>query len=115
MKTFAWYALSAAAIIGAIALAVVAFVGSLGRQAVLVSAALALVVQLVAFGIARQFRTAERMMLGWGLGTILRFVALVLYGLVVARLWRAPLAPALLSFVTFLFVTTIVEPVFLTR
>jgi hypothetical protein len=115
MKIFAAYALTAAVIIAAVAAAASAFAGLMGRRAVLVSAALALAVQLVAFAIARRFRTREKMMLGWGLGSMLRFGALVLYGLVVARLWRAPVAPALLSFVAFLFVTTIVEPVFLTR
>ena len=114
MKVFAWYALTAALVIAALATAALAFAGIMGRRVVLVSAALALAVQLVTFAVARRFGR-DRIMLGWGLGSLLRFAALVLYGVVVARLWRAPVAPALLSFVTFLFVTTMVEPVFLTR
>ncbi len=115
MRMFAWYGLTTAGIIAVFALGVVAFVGEVGRRAVVMSALVALVVQLAAFAIARAFRGRRQLMLGWGLGSLLRFVVLVLYGVVAARLLHAPMAPALLSFVAFLFVTTIVEPVFLTR
>ena len=54
-------------------------------------------------------------LLRWGLGSILRLLAVVLYGVVVAKLLPHSLAPALLSFVAFLFLTTVVEPVFLRR
>lgn len=111
---FAWYGLAATAIIAAIAGAAAAFLAD-ARRAVIVSALVALLVQLLAFAIARHFRARQQVLLGWGLGSLLRFAALVLYGVFVARLWRAPIAPTLLSFVVFLFVTTIVEPVFLTR
>ena len=90
------------------------FTDSAGRQTVIVSAALALVVQMSAFAVARGMRE-RHLMLGWGLGSVMRFAALVLYAVIVARLWRAPVAPALLSFVGILFVTTVVEPVFLKR
>jgi hypothetical protein len=99
------------AIIGAIAWATT---GLAGRQAVEVSAALALIVQLMAFMVARLF-LRRNLMLGWGLGSVIRVVALVLYAVVVAKLWRAPMTPALLSFAAFLFVTTVVEPIFLRR
>ena len=85
-----------------------------GRTTILASAGLALVVQMATFGVARALRE-RHLMLGWGLGSVLRLGALVLYGVFVARLWRAPVAPALLSFVGILFVTTVVEPVFLKR
>lgn len=85
-----------------------------GRLAIMTSASLAFVVQLATFGVARVFQRRS-VMLGWGLGSALRFLVLVLYAIVLARLWRAPMAPALLSFVTFLFATTVVEPVFLRR
>jgi hypothetical protein len=114
MRSFGLYAMSclvAIALMGAIAWA---FVGPVGQQAVLASASLALTVQLVAFGIARQLQR-QNLMLGWGLGSVLRLVALVLYAVVVAKLWRAPITPALLSFAAFLFVTTVFEPVFLKR
>jgi hypothetical protein len=114
MRGFAEYLVSCVliiAIIGAIAWGISS---PAGRQAVLVSAALALVLQLLAFGVARSLQR-RNLLLGWGLGSTLRLVALVLYAVAVAKLWRAPIGPALLSFVAFLFVTTVVEPVFLRR
>lgn len=114
MKPFGLYLLAvlgAVAAVGAVAWAVT---DAAGRQAVLVSAALAVVVQMAAFAVARVLQP-RNLMLGWGLGSVLRLTALVLYAVVVARLWRAPITPALLSFVAFLFVTTVVEPVFLKR
>ena len=99
------------AILGTIAWMVV---GPESQAVVLMSAGLTLVVQLVSFAVARLF-LKKNFMLGWGLGSLLRLVVLVIYAVVVARLWRAPATPALLSFVVFLFVTTVVEPVFLRR
>lgn len=99
----------AVALMGAIAWALVA---PAARQVLLVSAALAVVVQLVAFTVARLLQR-RNLMLGWGLGSLLRLVVLVVYAILVAKVWQAPLAPALLSFVAFLFVTTVFEPVFL--
>lgn len=116
MKPYAQYGglcLLIIAVVGAIAAAFTAGEGG-GRQAILASAALALVVQLLAFGVARLLQP-RHLLLGWGLGSVMRLVALVLYAVVVAKLWRAPITPALLSFAAFLFVTTVVEPVFLKR
>ena len=98
------------AVVGAIAWAVKPGNG----EAIALSAGLALVVQLLAFSIAR-LAQPKNMMVGWGLGSALRLLAVVLYGVVVAKLWRASMAPALLSFVAFLFLTMVVEPVFLKR
>ena len=114
MKTFGLYVLSCMVIIVLLGAIAFAFAGPTGRQVVVVSAALALAVQTVAFTVARLLQR-QNLMLGWGLGSILRLVALVLYALVLAKLWRAPITPALLSFAAFLFVTTVVEPVFLKR
>ena len=114
MRGFAEYFVSCVlliAIIGAIAWGVSQ---PRGQQAVLISAALALVIQMVAFGVARLLQR-RNFLLGWGLGSVLRLVALVLYAVLVAKVWRAPMAPALLSFTGFLFATTVVEPIFLRR
>lgn len=114
MRGFAEYLASCVLIVAILAAGAAAFLGGGSMHPVLVSAALAVVVQLVAFGIARALRD-RNLVLGWGLGSMLRLVALVIYAVVVARLWRASLAPALVSFGAFLFLTTIVEPVFLKR
>jgi hypothetical protein len=91
-----------------------AFTDAAGHRVVLASAAIEFAVQVLAFTVARLLQP-RNLLLGWGLGSVLRLVALVVYAVVVARLWRAPLTPALLSFAAFLFVTTVFEPVFLKR
>ena len=114
MKPFAQYAGTCLAIIALVGAVSWALVSETGRQALMVSAALAFAVQAISFGITRLVQR-QNFLLGWGLGTLLRFVALVLYAVVVAKLWQAPLTPALLSFAAFLFLTTLVEPLFLKR
>lgn len=114
MKPFALYTAACVAIVVVVGGAASLFTDSDGRQAVLASACLALGVQLIAFAVARLLQP-RHLVLGWGLGSVMRLVALVLYAVVVAKLWRAPMAPALLSFVAFLFVMTVVEPLFLRR
>jgi hypothetical protein len=114
VKAFALFTLSCVAIVTVVGAVAWAFTGPAGRQAVLASAGLALAVQLIAFAMARLLQP-RHLLLGWGLGSVLRLVALVLYAVVVARLWRAPITPALLSFAACLFATTVVEPIFLRR
>lgn len=114
MKSFAFYAATCAAIILVVGGIAWAFTGPVGRPTVLVAAGVAFGVQLIAFAIARHLQAAN-LFLGWGLGSLLRLVTLALFALIVARLWRAPLTPALLSLAGFLFLTTVVEPLFLKR
>ena len=114
MKSFAGFTGACVAIIAVIGGAAAPFSGPDARQAILASALLALGVQLAAFSVTRLLRHAHAM-LGWGIGSGMRLVALVLYAIVVARLWHPPVAAALLSFAGFLFATTLVEPLFLKR
>ena len=114
MRSFSLYAATCAAIILVVGGIAWAFTSPDGRAAVLASAAVAFVVQPIAFSIARRMQS-RNLILGWGLGSLLRLLTLVLFALIVARLWRAPLTPALLSLAGFLFVTTVVEPLFLKR
>jgi hypothetical protein len=99
----------AVALLGAIAWA---FLDEPARQAMMLSAGIAVAVQVVAFTMARLL-LRKNVMLGWGLGSVLRLVVLVLFAVVSARTARATMTPALLSFVGFLFVTTVIEPIFL--
>jgi hypothetical protein len=112
LKSFVLYVASclvAVALLGAIAWG---FLDPVGRHMLLVSGAVAVGVQAIAFTVARVLR-GRSLMLGWGIGSGLRLVVLVVYAVVLARGGQAPLAPALLSLVGFLFVTTVIEPVFL--
>lgn len=114
MKRAATYVGLCALVIAGLAGLASAFLGPAERQAVWVSASLAFVIQMVAFMVV-QVLPAKDVMLGWGLGAILRLMSVVIFGLFVAKVWRAPIAPALISYAVFLFVTTVVEPVFLKR
>ena len=85
----------------------------LARQAVLVSAVVALVVQLVAFAIARLVAAKGNAIAGWGLGAMICFAALVVYGFV-SRALGLPSNAALVSLATFFFLTELIEPPLLT-
>jgi hypothetical protein len=97
-----------------VAAALSAVVSMPARRVVWMSATLAFVVQVVAFLVARAL-TKTHAMAGWGLGAMLRLLAVVFYGIIVAMLWRSMVAPALLTFAGLLFATTVVEPLFLDR
>jgi hypothetical protein len=99
----------AIALLGAIAWS---YLDAPARQVMLVSAGIAVAVQIVAFAVARLL-LRKNVLLGWGLGSALRLVVLVVFAVIMARTARGSLTPALLSFVGFLFVTTVIEPIFL--
>jgi hypothetical protein len=114
VKPFAQYLLVCILIIAVVGGIAAIFTNPAGRQAILASAVLALTVQMVAFAVIRLL-PPRQVLVGWGMGSVMRLIALVLYGVIVAKLWHAPVLAALLSFTAFLFVTTVVEPLFLKR
>ena len=79
------------------------------RHALLVSGVLVAAVQIVTFGIVQMAGRRNAALAGWGLGTVLRGITLVLYGLVFARLFGLPLTAALVSFAVFLFASMLLE------
>lgn len=81
-------------------------------RAVWTSAVIALGVQLLSFAIAKPF-VATNPIAGWGLGSLLRMLVLVLYAVVGTKALGLSAGPALMSLVGFLFVTMLVEPLFL--
>jgi hypothetical protein len=86
-----------------------AFPAPAERRAVLVSAALAFVVQLVTFALARR-SVGTNPFAGYGLGLLLRFATLFVYAFLVVGRLGLPSSAALLSLATFFFVSTLVEP-----
>ena len=84
-----------------------------GRRAVLWSAGIALVVQVVAFALARR-SSPQGVFKAVGAGAVLRALALVLYALVFLRPLGLPPVPALLSLAVLFFVTTVLESWLLT-
>ena len=81
------------------------------RRAVWTSAAVALVLQVAAFAIARVVGK-KNVIAGWGIGAALCMAAVIVAGLA-ARGVGLPLEATLLSLATFLFVTELFEPLFL--
>jgi ABC-type uncharacterized transport system permease subunit len=103
-----------AALAGVAALLLIVFndAAGEGRRAVGYSAALALVVQAIAFRMT--WRAApEKLMSRWGMAALVRFLTLVVYALVLLKpLGLAPV-PALISLAAFYFVTTVLESLLL--
>lgn len=79
------------------------------RRAIHTSAAVAFVVQLAGF-LAARYTRGTNPLAGWGMGMLLRFATLVIYGFLVVGQLGLPSSAALLSLATFFFVSTLVEP-----
>ncbi len=90
----------------------VAFDAPAERRAIWVSAGVAYAVQLLAFAIARLV-LRDNVMLGWGMGVLMRLATLVAFALVFVKALGLPPSAALISLVIFFFVTTLLEPLFL--
>lgn len=101
------------AVAGVLLLLLMVFRGPGGRRAVLVSATIALFVQAMAFMLAR-FAAPGNVMKAWVAGAGLRFATLVIYALFLVKPLGLPAVPALMSLVSLLFVTTVLESLLLT-
>ena len=107
------FATLAGLVIGITSLVLVAIVhGPAGHRELATSAAFAWGVQVVTYTLALDAarRPGRPIFVGWALGTLLRFGMLAVYGFVLVPAWRLPAVPALLSFVIFLFLSTLLEP-----
>jgi hypothetical protein len=82
------------------------------RRSVWMSALLVVIVQALAFSLARVMQPLD-VIAGWGLGMLLRLIALVAFGLFGVKALGLSTQPALLSMAGFFFVSTLIEPVFL--
>ncbi len=86
------------------------------HHAMLVSAGLAFAVQLGSYALLRPARPGKgapgELMIRWAMGAALRFVVLVLYA-PIARVMFLSLEAALVSLVTFFFLTMMAEPLLL--
>ena len=86
------------------------------HNAMLVSAGLAFAVQLGSYALLRPSRggrgAAGELLLRWGVGAVLRFFVLVLFA-PLARIVNISIEAALVSLVTFFFLTMMAEPLLL--
>lgn len=114
MRRSLLFAVACAAIIGATwAIAVLLFPDAAVRRALGITAVLAFMVQVVAFLVARAMARRKNVIAGWGIGIALRFGVLAIFALVAAPRLALPLSASLLGLATFLFVSTLIEPLFL--
>ena len=81
-------------------------------RAVWTSAAVAFSVQVIAFAIVK-LSAKTNVMAGWGVGAILRFLALGVYALVFVKALGLPSGAALISLAAFFFLSTLIEPLLL--
>ena len=114
MKRSLYFAAACLGIIGAMwAIAALLFTDAAVRHGLAIAAGVAFVVQMVTFQIARIAARKQNVIAGWGIGVALRFVALTIFALVAVPRLGLPLAPALVGLAMFLFVSTLIEPLFL--
>ena len=113
MKTTAIFGLVSLLVIALVAwILSFAFPSPADRHALVVSAGIAIVVQLVSFTVVRAW-AATNVVAGWGLGMLLRFGVLAIYALVFVKVLALPMSAALVSLAAFFFVSTLFEPVLL--
>jgi hypothetical protein len=110
MKAAAWFTLATLALIVlAYPLLRMGFASSHDANAVRTSAVIALGVQLVTFVIARAMSRTS-LIVGWGIGSALRLLALTLYAFLIAPALGLPRPAALVSLAVFLFLSMLIEP-----
>ena len=115
VRSWVLYALVAIALIATVGwLLSLAFPGPRDATAIRLSAIVAIVVQLVAFAATKAI-AHRNLIAGWGAGSLLRFVTLVLYALLAVKVLGVAPVAALVSLATFLFLSTLIEPLFLRR
>ena len=106
------YTLAAAALIaGAAWLLGLHFSAAPERHALRVAAVVAVVLQVATFAVARRM-AARNPVAGWGLGAACCMAGLIVFGFA-ARGTGLALDAALFGLATFLFITELVEPLFL--
>jgi hypothetical protein len=81
-------------------------------RAVWTSAVIVMIVQPLAFQLVRLMGPLN-VIAGWGLGSMLRGVVLIVFGFFGVKAMGLSMEPALLSMAGFFFVSTVIEPVFL--
>jgi hypothetical protein len=114
MKRIATYAgIAGVLIAGSAALLFIGgFDAPIERRSILMSAVLAFVVQIAAFG-AIAVASRANVMTAWGVGVLVRFLVLAGYALLVVQAVGLAPAAALISLAIFFFLCTLVEPLVL--
>ena len=88
------------------------FSGPGDTSAIVTAGWVALGVQCLTFAIVRLV-AREQVIAAWGLGVLVRFAVVALWAFVLVPALGLSATPALIALVTFFFVSTVVEPLFL--
>lgn len=113
MKALAGFVGATAAVLALVsAVLLLLYPDDASRRAIGISAAIAFVVQAIAFGIIR-LSDGKNVIAGWGLGALLRFLVFGVYALVLVEALALPSGVAMISLAAFLFLSTLVEPLLL--
>lgn len=113
MRAVAMFAVVGALVIGIAGWVLsLVFRGPAALHAILVSAGVAFVVQMLAFAIVR-LSAKTNVIAGWGVGALLRFLVFAVYVLVIVKAFALANPAAMVSMAVFLFASTLVEPLFL--
>ena len=114
MKATVLYAAAVVVIVLVVgALMAIPFASGADHKAIEASALVAVVIQVFGFVIARAVSN-QNYMIGWVIGIALRFVTLIAFAFIAVKMLGLPAPAALLSLVTFFFISTLVEPKLLT-
>jgi hypothetical protein len=115
VRSWAVYALVAVASIVITGwLLTLGFTGPRDAAAIRLSAIVAIVVQLTAFAVTKML-APRHLVAGWGAGSLLRLLTLGVYALLAVKVLGVAPVAALVSLATFLFISTVIEPLFLRR
>ena len=91
-----------------------ALTGTGAASAIVISATVAVVVQIAAFAVTT-IMAPRNIIAAWGAGALARMLTLFVYALLAVKVLGLPSVPALISMAVFLFLTTLLEPLFLRR
>ena len=86
-----------------------AYTSAADHRAIWLSAAVAFIIQLLAFSVARLMARAGQGIAGWGIGAVISLITLVIWGYA-SRALGLPSQAAMISLAAFLFVTELIEP-----
>ena len=113
MRNFAIYAVIVVTLVSLVGwLLTHAFRSPSDAAAIRLSAIVVVIVQLAAYGMTR-LMAPRGIVAAWGAGSLLRFLVLAIYALLVVKVLALPAIAALLSIAAFFFLTTLVEPLLL--
>lgn len=107
-KLARYAAATAGVILVAGAILGVLFRGPGDVHAIVVSGVLAFLVQLAAFWVGQSLK--QNLSARIGAGALLRFLVLVVFALLAAKVLAIPLTAALVSLAAFFFLTTLIDP-----